>query len=262
MTAHSDVLDRSDPLRIPFWTSLSVHLLVIGGLVGGSIIQNGWRIKLGDKNGGGFGVLVTPVNSIPLPNQGGAQNPVANDTKSEVPAPLPKKEKAPPPPLKAKPLTAEEKLLKAMENAPQRQPLTSQANKYRDKQKDPTNQLYSPGGSHLSSSSYAIPGGGGSKIGSVDPFGEEFGAYANIVRQNIAQNWRPTSQVVHGASVVINFTIHQDGSVTDVKIGKSSGNQAMDNSAQRALQDAHLPPLPTNFPRRQADVQLTFELGN
>ena len=261
MAAHADILDRPDSLAAPFWTSFIMHLLVIGGLLGATLIQNQFRIKLGSPNGGGIGVLVTPVSSIPLPNQGGAQNPVANDTKSEVPAPPPKKEKAPPAP-KPKPLTESEKLLLAMEKAPNRKQPEPQPNKFREKQQDAVNQLYSQSGQRLSSNEYNMQGGGGFRIGTVDPFGEQFGAYANIVRQNIAQNWRPTNQSARGAGVVLTFTIHKDGSVTDVKIAKSSGNQLMDNSALRAVQDVHLPPLPLNFPRSQADVQLAFELGN
>jgi hypothetical protein len=36
----------------------------------------------------------------------------------------------------------------------------------------------------------------------------------------------------------------------------------MDFSAMRAVEDSQLPPLPPNFPRAQAEVELKFELGN
>ena len=108
---------------------------------------------------------------------------------------------------------------------------------------------------------YQVPGGGGVGLGDSSPFGEQFGAYANIIRNNIAQNWKPVKSSL-SQSVVVTFTIRRDGSIANVKILTSSGNQSLDFSAQRAVLDAQLPPLPYNFPRNQADVQMRFELGN
>ena len=98
-------------------------------------------------------------------------------------------------------------------------------------------------------------------LGNNSPFGEQFGSYANIIRQNIAQNWRPTTG---GSSsfVMVSFTIQRNGSVTNVKVTQSSGNQTMDFAAQRAVMDANLPSLPAAFPRNQADVEMKFVLGN
>ena len=100
-----------------------------------------------------------------------------------------------------------------------------------------------------------------SAICDSSPFGTEFGTYANIIRDTIARNWKPTK--ASGApAVVVTFTIKRDGSVTNVKVSRSSGIDTLDFSAQRAVMDAQLPSLPDRFPRNQADVEMKFELGN
>jgi protein TonB len=189
---------------------------------------------------------------------------VANDTKSQVPTPPEPKTKPKPAP-KARPLTPDEILLQQMEKAPNRKKPApaAQPNKYRDQQKYSDSQLYSDSGQRMSSSEFAMPGGGGVRIGDSSPFGVQFGPYANIIRDNIARNWKPTTSRSAGAPfVVITFTIRRDGSVTNVKIAKPSGIDTLDYSAQRAVLDARLPALPPDFPRPQADVELRFELGN
>jgi protein TonB len=263
MPAHADILDRPEPLTRPFWVSLTLHIAIVAALSVGTVLEKRFHLSLGSPTGGGLGgVMVSPVASIPLPNRGGAENPVANDTQSQVPTPpVPKekpkaaaKEKAPPPNAIA---------LKS-EKAAKRQPEpAAQPNKYRDQQKYNPSQLYSDAGQRLSSSQYAMQGGGGVRIGDSSPFGEQFGAYANSVREIIARNWRPSNLGVRGSpAAVVMFTILRDGSVINVKVAKSSGFQTLDFSAQRAIMDAKLLPLPPNFPHNQADVQLTFEMGN
>jgi protein TonB len=235
----------------------------LGGLTAGAII-NPHRLVMGDPHGGGMGaMMVNPVANIPLPNRGGAENPVANDTQSHVPTPPAPKEKVKPlpkaktPELDAIPLKSDKAKIKRQANVePQLQP-----NRFRDQQTYNPSQLYSDVGQRASSQIYQVPGGGGVGLGNSSPFGEEFGAYANIIRDNIARNWKPV-RTGSSLSVVVTFTIQRNGSITNVKIGTGSGNPSLDFSAQRAVLDTQLPPLPDRFPRNQADVQLKFELGN
>ena len=263
MTAHADVLDRPEPLGKSFWVSLTLHVVVVGSLVAGRLIPHHY-LNMGSPTGGGMGgLLVNPVNTIPIPNRGGPGNPVANDTKSQVPTPPAPKEKAKPipkpkaPPLDAVALPSPKAQVKHQREV-EPQP---QVNKYREQQKDSPTQLYSDVGQRASSSMYQVAGGGGVGLGDNSPFGDQFGYYANIIRNNIAENWKPL-KAAGSPSVVVTFTIQRNGSITNVKILTSSGNQSLDFSAQRAILDAHLPPLPDRFPRNQADVQLKFELGN
>jgi protein TonB len=264
MPAHADILDRPEPLAKPFWVSFTLHLAILGSFSVGALVNRS-HLNMGSPTGGGMGgVLVNPVASIPLPNRGGPENPVANDTKSQVPTPpTPKekpkpaaKEKAPPPDAIA--LKSAKALAKRPAETPQ------QPNKFRDSKQYAPNQLYSDVGQRVSSSSYAVQGGGGVRLGDSSPFGEQFGPYANIIRDNIARQWRPSglARTSIVPSVTVTFTIRRDGSVTNVKISRSSGIPTMDLSAQRAVLDAQLPALPNGFPRNQADVEMRFELGN
>ena len=89
MPAHVDILDQPERLRVPFWSSVVLHVTVIGSLTVSAWIQHNSHLNMGNPTGGGMGssVMVNPVASIPLPDRGGAENPVANDTESHVPTP-------------------------------------------------------------------------------------------------------------------------------------------------------------------------------
>jgi protein TonB len=263
MSAHADILDRPEPLARPFWVSLTMHLVVLGGLTFGAWADR-HRINMGSPTGGGMGgMLVNPVSTIPLPNRGGPVNPVANDTQSQVPTPPAPKEKIKPipkaktPPPDAIPLKSEKAQTKRQAEAQSQ----AQINKFREQQKDSVSQLYSSGGQRASNPMYQVQGGGGVGLGDNSPFGEEFGYYANIIRDNIARAWKPV-RTGGSLSVVVTFTIQRNGSIANVKVATSSGNQGLDFSAQRAVLDTQLPPLPDKFPRNQAEVQMKFELGN
>jgi protein TonB len=265
MASHTDILDRPEPLAAPFWGSVILHLTMIGGLSLGAVMENRFHLNMGSPTGGGMGgVMVNPVASIPLPNRGGPENPVANDTESQVPTPpkeAPKPKEKAAPKVKAPPANA---ISLKTEKAPRKQPEpASQPNTFRDRQKYSDNQLYSAAGQRVSSPTYGMQGGGGVRLGDSSPFGERFGAYANLIRDNIARNWKTSELNLRNTSpaVVVTFTIRRDGSVTNVRIEQSSGNFTLDTSASRAVWDTQLQPLPPQFPRSQADVELRFELG-
>jgi TonB family protein len=111
---------------------------------------------------------------------------------------------------------------------------------------------------------YGVAGGGGVRLGDSSPFGEQFGWYAKLIRDNVARSWKTTDLNLRSSTtpaVVVTFTIRRDGSVNYVKIAQTSGIETLDNSALRAVWDAQLSALPAQFPRNQADVELRFELG-
>jgi protein TonB len=57
------------------------------------------------------------------------------------------------------------------------------------------------------------------------------------------------------------FDIQRDGSIRNVRISQSSGNFAMDQSAQRAiLMSNPLPALPREFERDVATIEFWFGL--
>ncbi len=263
MESHTDILDQPEPLGK--WLAASVVFHVSMAALFGFAAWTGSHssLHLGDINGGGIGsVAVTPVARIPLPSRSGQINPVANDTESRVPEPLPKEKPKPEvkePPPDAIPLKSR--------NAP-KQPSRAQSapNKFRAKQQDLPNQLYSNSGQSMVSPMYGMTGAGGVAIGNNSPFGQQYGWYANLLRDRVAQNWR-TSELdprLHSApQVVVTFTIQRDGSVpaASVRIAQRSGNAALDYSAQRAILDSiPFPALPPGLSRNSVDIEFVFEL--
>src|SRR5262245_27914440 len=97
MRAHVDILDEEERIRGPIWASILFHLGLAGLMVGLQVSGIGKRVQWGDPTGGGMGsVMISPVNSIPLPSRATPMNPVANNTESAVPAPPPAKAKSQP----------------------------------------------------------------------------------------------------------------------------------------------------------------------
>jgi protein TonB len=139
-------------------------------------------------------------------------------------------------------------------------------NKWRDQQKDAPNQVHSTVGQALSSPMYTMTGGGGVGIGNDSPLGTQFGWYAKILRDNVAQNWKTgdiDARITTAPPVAVTFILLRNGSVApgSVKVSQSSGNRALDFSAQRAVLDANpFPPLPPQFAQNQAVLELRFEL--
>ena len=263
MPSHADTFDRAEPLKGSLFGSLVLHAGLAGLFIAYTVVGPVHRESWGDIHGGGMGaVAISPVSTIPLPARAAPLNPVANDTESNIPTPPPKPKPAPRvkvPPPDAIPLKSE-----TARERPQRD--YSAPNKWRDQQQYKPNQLYSSVGQAASSPMFAKPGAGGIGIGNNSPFGTQFGYYATLVQERVAQNWNTTEidpRISSAPQAVVTFTIRRDGSVPQgsVRVTQSSGNLALDLSAQRAILTASpFPPLPNGFSRSQADVELHFEL--
>jgi TonB family protein len=62
------------------------------------------------------------------------------------------------------------------------------------------------------------------------------------------------------ALVVVRFTIERDGKIVNTAVERTSGNPALDQSAQRAVVvTRQLPPLPSQFPNPTLTVHLNFQ---
>jgi protein TonB len=258
----ADLLEQPERIRRSLLGSIAFHGMLVASIVGVSWVQNHDRISLGDPNGGRFGsVTVNPVASIPLPQQDGVKNPVAVDTQSAVPTPVSKpkptpKVKLPDP----KAIALPSKDAKTKPQKPSEAP--SAPNKWRAQQKDLPNQIYSTAGTRVNTPDFGIAGGGNVGIGTSSPFGTMFGAYADLLRNRVAEKWntadiRATSNPVVG----VTFTLHRDGSATGIHITQKSGNSSLDFSAQRAVMDASpFPAMPPGFPKNEADIEFLFQL--
>jgi periplasmic protein TonB len=260
MTQHADILDVREPLTGGFWASVSLHGTLIGIAVAYALI-NANTTKIGDANAGGSAVGVEIAKSIPLAHHG-PQNPVANDTQSEVPEtpapPVERKqvEKAPPP--DAIPLKSPDAKKKPA-------PVASTPQKFRPYQQLDPNQLTTKTPPQVSSPLYSAQAGSGRVgPGANTTLGSRCGAYSAQIIQLVAQHWN-TGDVdprVQTAPVVIaTFDLARNGVISNLKLLQNSSISALNFSVLRAIQDASpFPPMPPCIDKDTARVEFNFEL--
>ena len=253
----SDLQERH-PLGKAFAGSLITHGVVIG-LLTVSGIFNLTKNNFGSPRASSGSVGVNMVKTIPIPRREGPVNPLANDTTSVVPqAPAPPKvqKQVKAQPEKAIPIP--DKFEKPKKVSPQQQVLDlfKPPEPYKD------NQLLSHTPQAANSPLYGMQGAGGIDIGPASVLGSRFGAYVDLMRDRISQHWN--SSGVHSLPsqrCAVSFTIARNGTVTNVQVTQPSGDYLLDTSAKRAVLDANpLPPLPQQFERNDATVELWFQL--
>ncbi|HVW08417.1 MAG TPA: TonB family protein [Bryobacteraceae bacterium] len=249
-------MPQYDPLGKYFAGSLGVHAVIVAALaVSGvwNLTKNTW----GAEHASTGSVGVTMVKTIPIPQKDAPENPLANDSASTVPqAPEPvklaPKVKAPEP--KAIPIP--DKVRKVSPREQSRTAFRPPVADYRP------NQVYSKAPQALSSEMYGIQGTNGIDIGPASVLGYQFGAYVSQMSNAIASKWNRSG--VHASPAQragVTFTIARNGAVSDVKLSSPSGSYDLDISAQRAVHDASpLPPLPREFNKSEATVELWFQL--
>lgn len=263
MDGFRDILETRESLRRPLMGSLGLHagaaLLIAVLGVANFAKHEPW----GDPNArGGGAVGVTAVKSIPIAGHEGPVNRVANDSKSQVPEPVTKPE----PKTRAAEREAEDAIpLKSRH--PKR---SSAADTYRNPRTNPSplsdNQLTSRVGQSASSQLFApSPGSGGVGVGNGTPFGVRFGAYAALIQDRVASKWRTDQVDARIRSLptpaIVTFDIQRNGQVRNVRVAQSSGNVALDYSAQRAVMEAApFEPLPAAYSGSSATIEFWFTL--
>jgi TonB family protein len=124
--------------------------------------------------------------------------------------------------------------------------------------------VYSRTPQAVSNPMYAAPAGAGQVgIGPNSVLGSRFGAYAQIIRERLAQNWMTNGLNARSqnAPAVVSFHIMRDGSVRDPRVVQSSGNYDIDNTALRAVYNSNpLPPLPPQVGENDILAEFTFNL--
>jgi protein TonB len=258
---HVEILDERDSLKRPILGSVLLHVAVFGSIAVMSIANVGKRESWGDPNSSGGGAFtVTPVKAIPLPGRAGPVNKVASDTESQIPEPV----KAKPEPKRAAKDDPNAIALKSKKSAK-----SSQADQYASNRRDPReyseNQVYSRAGQAATSPLYGLaPGSGGVGVGNGMPFGNRFGAYAQLIRERVAQRWK--TETVDGRiktlpPAIVTFEIMRNGQVRNIKVFQSSGSYALDASAQRAITEAApFEPLPAAYDGSSATIEFWFQL--
>ncbi len=240
-------------------SSLTLHCAVIISLAGYAWWTNRSRPTFGDPNAMGGGTVgVEVVHSIPIPRRPTPENKVAEDTENEAPRKVEKE---------VRPKVVEDEgvsLDKIKRKVPKKKTSEQALLRRYLPEEDLKDRLKTNSGRAASSPMFSVPNAGNLGTGANDPFGDRFGWYAKLLRDAIARKWRtddvPAS--IHSLPpAVAVFTIERDGKVVDVKIIQPSGNYVLDNSAKRAiLEAAPFQPLPPQFERSSATVELLFEL--
>jgi TonB family protein len=259
MTPHVDILAQSEPLKRSFVGSVVLHASIIGLAVAASVMGSKEMERWGEPNAIGGAVGVNAVAGLPLMPREGRQNPLANDTKSQIPQAPPEK----------KAVTREVEDPNAIaigRKDKKKKESKKQANqqRFRPEAEERPNQIYSESAPALVSPMLGKAGSGGVGVGSESPFGNRFGAYAAILQRLIAERWNTggiDQRIQTAPYVKVAMTIMRDGTVRNVRLTESSGIRPLDFSAVRALQDlSRVPPLPPAFEKNEATIEIWFQL--
>jgi TonB family protein len=99
----------------------------------------------------------------------------------------------------------------------------------------------------------------GARIEGAEALGYSY--YLNVILTRISESWLdPYLGQATKLTATVVFVIERDGSVKEVKLEKTSGDRAYDNSATRALLVLdRLPPLPPEFTGPRLKLHLEFE---
>ena len=65
---------------------------------------------------------------------------------------------------------------------------------------------------------------------------EQISYFSNLIRDQVINNWKQPSSAKKGITAEILITLVPTGEIIQVKLSKTSGNQAFDNSALNAVQ--------------------------
>jgi TonB family protein len=249
--------DQNESLGKPLLGSIATHMVLAGIFIGLNFLHftNNW----GSPTASSGSVGVTMIKTIPIQRHEGPQNPLANNTTNIVPQetmPVKVKPEVQAPDPKAVELQG--KVEKPKKVTPKPVPPASmfKAQSYQP------NQVYATTPQSVSSPMYGIQGAGGIEIGASSVLGSRFGAYVNLMREQISQHWNRADLRARSTDrCAVSFLIARNGSVNNVQISHPSGNVLLDNSARRAIIDANpLPTLPREYPGNDVTVELWFQL--
>jgi protein TonB len=254
---HPDILDQPEPLNRAFIAAVTLHVTLIAGMgIYGWVSSHHESFGAPDAGGGAIGIEA--VKSIPLLHSG-QQNPVANDTESQVlqqpskPVEREKEEKVSPNAVGLK----MKKRLPAY--------VASEHQKFRPFKQIDENQVFAQQAPQVSNPLFsAMPGSGRIGTGANTTLGTHFSAYAQQIQQLVAQKWHTNdvdARVQTAPVVIASFDLMRDGRIRNLRVVQQSGVSALDYSVQRAILEASpFPPIPAGFDKDSARVEFTFEL--
>ena len=252
-----DILDQKDDLRAPLWFSVVFHGAVVLAMALPSLLGVGEKWGTPEAAGGAVGINV--VATIPLPSRMGIRNPVAADTKSNLPTPVEVE--------KRKPVERDPDAigLKKKDPKKKKERVEEAVNrKFRPPDADRENQIYGRTPQAAATPMFSQSGSGGVGTGPASSLGSRFGGYEALIRQRVAERWNTgdvDSRIKTAPVVIVTFELARNGGVSNVSVLQRSNISALDYACQRAVLDAApFPPLPATFERDVAKIELWFEL--
>jgi protein TonB len=245
-----------------FVLALVLHGVVLGGVVGGSLVFRSHGEAWGDKQDLAESIQATMVNALPLPPkaQPKEDNVLASESPSPVPPP-PTPAAQPPPKPTDIPIVAKQPDKKtpkvadkpAPEPPKHPQPLTPPPDKATTGE---------TGGLRMAMSSVENKVGTSSTNVAESAFGQRYAFYVRQLTQRVSQQWftQTLDSAAPGHRVTISFRVDRDGVPSQITIVKPSGDPTLDASAMRALQRIDsFGPLPDTYSGSYINVQYYFE---
>ncbi len=253
-----------DNLKVPLSFSVAMHvaLAVI-------LIYSGMHSPSGDLWGGPGGSitvgLVGNVPGIPMPRpEMETPNRVVDETKGLYKAePAPEIKQPPPPDTIAIPKFKLEK--------PQPKYNSRKSKLLENPTPPPPNAVpYGRGGTPtVPYTSFAMGAGastqGGMAVGDAGGgnFGSRFSWYVEAVQRRVSGNWLQSTidpGISSAPRVIATFDILRDGTITNIQITRSSGNQSVDTSEVRAIRESSpLDRLPPGYSGSKVSVEFWFD---
>jgi TonB family protein len=108
-----------------------------------------------------------------------------------------------------------------------------------------------------------VPTGTGQNLGGLyfDPQGADFTLWINRFKDEVYRNWIVPQAALFGASrghVDFEFVVERDGSMSSLRLVKSSGTASLDRAAQNALSSSRLLPLPDDYGPPRVTMYVSF----
>lgn len=161
---------------------------------------------------------------------------------------LPKEMPTPVKPSPARPVLPEElrKQLQDLQQPPLRQPVLAQPPPKMETAVVPKASLRNP------VTAIQAPGSG-----------PGFNRYLLLVQRLISNGWIPpqVDPTVQSFQVIVKFRLYRNGSIEDVTIEQTSGNEYYDLAGKRAVLSARLPEFPAEMPEPYLDAHFSFTVG-
>jgi colicin import membrane protein len=93
--------------------------------------------------------------------------------------------------------------------------------------------------------------------------GSGYNPYLLLVQRQISAAWVPpqVDPATQSFQVVIKFRLFRNGSVKELMIEQTSGNEYYDLAGKRAILSARLPEFPQSMPDLYLDAHFSFTVG-